>query len=78
MILALRDRLAEGYDFRSDSILRLANELVSAISFYDFIRVAEVAIYLASSPQDRVKEILEQYSKGKQDANSGASVHEET
>lgn len=78
MILVLRDRLAEGYDFRSDSILRLANELVSAISVYDFIRVAEIAIYLANSPQDRVREILDHYGKGKQDANSGPTVHEET
>ena len=78
VVKELQDRLAAGYDFRSDSILRLANELVSALSFYDFIRVAEISIYLANLPQDRVREILEHYGKGKQDANSGPSVHEET
>ena len=70
-VAELKDRIEAGYEFQNDSVLRLMNEIPAAITMCDFVRVAEVALYIASFPKDHQQKILDHYCKGAADGNQG-------
>ena len=70
-VAELKDRIEAGYEFQNDSVLRLMNEIPAAITMCDFVRVAEVALYIAAFPKEHQQKIIDHYCKGEADGNKG-------